>query len=156
MKSSRPGLRLPLAALLAASFAVAADVPLPRVELKTGAHRFDVEVASTPAQRARGLMGRTRLADGAGMLFVFEEASRHCFWMKDTPLPLSVAFLADDGTIVGIADMRPQTRDFHCAPKPVRYALEVGQGGFANRGIASGTRLTGLPLSTTRAPRYQE
>lgn len=156
MKSSRPGLRLSFAALLAASFAAVADDPLPRVELKAGAHRLDVEVASTPAQRARGLMGRTQLADNAGMLFVFEDAGRHCFWMKDTPLPLSVAFLADDGTIVGIADMRPQTTDLHCAPVPVRYAVEVGRGRLANRGITSGARLSGGPLGTTRVPRYQK
>lgn len=151
MKSSRPGLHLPLAALLAAaSFAAAADAPLPRVELKAGAHRFDVEVAATPAQRAQGLMGRTQLADDAGMLFVFEQAGRHCFWMKGTPLPLSVAFLADDGTIIGIADMQPQTSDFHCAQTPVRYALEVNQGGLDRRGLRAGASITGGPFGSYR------
>ena len=140
----------------ALSLAAAADSPLPRVELKAGPHRFDVEVATTPPQRAQGLMGRTHLADGTGMLFVFEEPNRHCFWMKDTALPLSVAFLADDGTVVGIADMQPQTTDLHCAKAPVRYALEVRQGGFGSRGIAPGGRLTGGPLATPRASHYQE
>lgn len=157
MKSSRHGLRLFLAALLAAApFAAAADAPLPRVELKAGAHSFDVEVAATPAQRAQGLMGRTRLADGAGMLFVFEEADRHCFWMKDTATPLSVAFLAEDGTVVGTADMQPQTTDLHCAEVPVRYALEVRQGGFARRGIGPRVRLSGGPLGTRPSARHEE
>lgn len=146
MKSSRLRLRFSLAALLAAASFAAADAPLPRIELKAGAHRFDVEVASTLAQRARGLMGRTRLADNAGMLFVFEHAGRHCFWMKNTPLPLSIAFLADDGTVVGIADMRPQTTDPHCATEPVRFALEVRQGTFRDHAIRVGGRFTGRPF----------
>ena len=149
MKSSRLRLRTSLAAVLAAiSLAGAADSPLPRIELKAGPHRFDVEVATTPPQRARGLMGRTQLADGTGMLFVFEHANRHCFRMKDTTLPLSVAFLADDGTVVGIADMQPQTTDLHCAEVPVRYALEVRQGGFLSRDIRPGTRFSGGPLGS--------
>ncbi len=91
-------------------------------------------------------MGRTRLEDGAGMLFVFEVEDRHCFWMKDAPIPLSIAFLDDDGTIVGIEDMQPQTLDLHCASTPIRYALEVRQGGFARWGIKTGTRITGGPI----------
>lgn len=151
MKSSRRGLRLFLAVLsAAASFAAAADSPLPRVELKAGAHSFAVEVAATPAQRARGLKGRTQLADGAGMLFVFEQAARHCFWMKGTPLPLSVAFLTDDGTVVGIADMRPQTTALHCSAVPARYAVEVKQGGFTGRGVRTGMRMTGGPFGSGR------
>jgi uncharacterized membrane protein (UPF0127 family) len=147
VKSSRAGQRLSLAALLAAaSLAAAADVPLPRAELHSGAHTFDVEVAATPAQRARGLMGRTHLSDGAGMLFVFEAAERHCFWMKDTPLPLSIAFLNDAGTVVGTADMQPETTELHCAAEPVRYALEVRQGTFRDNGIGPGGRFEGWPF----------
>ena len=157
MKSSRTHFRTILTALLAvASLAAAADSPLPRVELRSGTHRFDVEIAATPAQRARGLMGRTHLADGTGMLFVFEQADRHCFWMKDTAIPLSIAFLADDGTVMGIANMQPQTRELHCAATPIHYALEVRQGSFTRRGIAPGMRLSGGPLGLKPSARHQE
>lgn len=93
-------------------------------------------------------MRRTHLDDDAGMLFVFEHPDRHCFWMKDTPLPLSIAFLSDDGRVVNITDMQPQTTDLHCAEAPVRYALEVKQGGFGRRGIRPGTRFTGGPFDS--------
>jgi uncharacterized membrane protein (UPF0127 family) len=143
VKSSRV-LRTTFAALLAATpLAAAAGAPLPQAKLHVGAHIFKVEVATNPAQRAQGLMGRTLLADDAGMLFVFEAAGRRCFWMKDTPLPLSIAFLADDGSVVNIADMAPQTTDLHCAAAPVRYALEVQQGRFRDKGIQPGMRLSG-------------
>ena len=140
-----------LAALLAAllvspPLATAADPALPRLKLQAGAQTFQVEVAATPQQRQTGLMGRKSLADDAGMLFIFEYRDVHCFWMKNTPIPLSIAFLADDGSIVNIADMQPQTLDFHCAYKPVRYALEVKQGGFKRRGIEAGSRVTGGPF----------
>jgi hypothetical protein len=146
--SSSTRLRTALAAILAALSlaATAGSGPLPRVELKAGAHAFDVEVATTPQQRKRGLKGRTRLAADAGMLFVFERPDRHCFWMKDTPLPLSIAFLADDGTVVGIADMRPKTLDRHCAPKPVRFALEVRQGGLRDKSVHAGAQFSGGPF----------
>jgi uncharacterized membrane protein (UPF0127 family) len=113
-------------------------------------HTFNVEVATTPQQRARGLMERTRLDDDAGMLFVFEQRARHCFWMKDTPLPLSIAFLADDGSIINIADMQPQTMDLNCAQVAVRYALEVTQGNFRNKGIRPGMRVSGGPFGPRR------
>jgi uncharacterized membrane protein (UPF0127 family) len=140
--------RAHLAVLLAAaSLAAAADssVPLPRLQLHAGEHAFTVEVARTPQQRARGLMGRTRLDDGAGMLFVFESAARHCFWMRDTPLPLSIAFVDTDGRIVSLADMQPHSETLHCPPADIRYALEVKQGEFHRRSIAAGTRVDGLP-----------
>jgi uncharacterized protein len=136
-----------LAALLvSAPLAATADPALPSLKLQAGAHTFQVEVAATPQQRQTGLMGRKSLADNAGMLFIFEHKDIHCFWMKNTPLPLSIAFLADDGSIVNIADMHPQKLDFHCAHKPVRYALEVKQGGFQRRGIEAGSRVTGGPF----------
>jgi uncharacterized membrane protein (UPF0127 family) len=155
VKSSRAALAGFLAASTAAA-ALAADAPLPRTELRSGPYAFDVEVASTPAQRARGLMGRTRLAGDAGMLFVFEAAERHCFWMKDTPLALSIAFLADDGTIVGTADMQPQTNDLHCAAGPVRYALEVKRSGLESRGLLTGARITGGPFEPPVRHRMKE
>jgi uncharacterized membrane protein (UPF0127 family) len=147
VKLSSLPLRTPFAALLAAaSLAAAADTALPKLQLHAGAHAFTVEVASTPQQRSLGLMGRTRLEDDAGMLFVFEHKGTHCFWMKNTLIPLSIAFLADDGRIVNIDDMQPQTVDFHCPQAPVRYALEVKQGGFHSRGTQPGMRITGGPF----------
>jgi len=143
----KPWLVSLLAALLVSTPLVAtADPALPRLKLQAGAHTFQVEVAATPQQRQTGLMGRKSLADDAGMLFIFEHKDIHCFWMKNTPIPLSIAFIADDGSIVNIADMQPQTLDFHCAYKPVRYALEVKQGGFRQRGIAVGSQVTGGPF----------
>jgi len=142
-------LRAPLAALLAAaSLTAAADSPAPlsRLELHAGAHTFNVEVARTPQQRQVGLMGRTRLDGNAGMLFVFEHTAQQCFWMKNTLIPLSIAFLADDGSIVNIDDMQPQTQDLHCSHVPVRHALEVKQGGFRSKGIQPGMRITGGPF----------
>jgi uncharacterized membrane protein (UPF0127 family) len=146
-------LRAHLAALLAAaSLSAAADssAPLPRLQLHAGAHVFDVEVARTPQQRKLGLMGRTRLDDSAGMLFVFEQKARHCFWMKNTPIPLSIAFLADDGSIVNIEDMQPNTLGLHCPQVPVRHALEVKQGGFRSRGIQPGMGISGGPFGPRR------
>lgn len=144
--------------LAAAVLAAAAEssAPLPRLQLDAGAHSLDVEVAATPEQRERGLMERTRLADDAGMLFVFEQKARHCFWMKNTPLPLSIAFIADDGTLVEIEDMQPLTTAPHCAQEAVRYALEVKQGGFASKGIQPGTRITGGPFDSPLYRRFQE
>lgn len=131
-----------VALVLAASPAVARDARLP---LGIGQHAFRVEVAATPAARARGLMARTRLAADGGMLFVFETPGRHCFWMHDTPLPLSIAFIDAAGRIVALADMAPRTDTLHCPPADIRYALEIAQGGFAARGITPGARIDGLP-----------
>ncbi len=139
-----------LAALLAASSLALADATLPKLALHAGAHTFEVEVAATPQQRQTGLMGRTRVADDAGMLFVFDEKGMHCFWMKNTLIPLSIAFLADDGRIVNVQDMQPQTQDFHCSQAAVRYALEVKQGGFRSRGIQPGMRVSGGPFGPRR------
>ncbi len=91
-------------------------------------------------------MHRTCLPDNEGMLFVYDQPSELCFWMKNTPLPLSVAFLADDGTVINIDDMEPETRDSHCAAQPVRYVLEVNRGWFAERGIRAGDCLEGEPF----------
>ncbi len=106
---------------------------------------FEVEVAATPQQRERGLMQRDALPANGGMLFVFEQAGRHCFWMRNTPLPLSIAFADTSGRIINLADMQPLTDTFHCASADARYALEVAQGGFQRRGIVPGNQITGLP-----------
>ena len=105
------------------------------------------EVAQTPEQRAIGLMFRPTMAPQDGMLFVFEEPATQCFWMRNTLLPLSAAFIADDGSIVNIADMKPQTDDSHCSAKPVRFVLEMNQGWFAKRGLKAGSKLQGAPFS---------
>jgi uncharacterized membrane protein (UPF0127 family) len=138
-----------LAALLVAfaGLAAAQDQPqinLPRVKLSAGMHLIDAQVASTPQQRQIGLMHRPEMPVQEGMLFVFEAPAVQCFWMKNTLLPLTAAFVADDGRIVNLADMKPQTTDSHCSSEPVRYVLEMNQGWFAKRGIAAGGRIGGL------------
>lgn len=116
-----------------------------RATLRIGPHVFAVEVAATPRARQRGLMGRTHLAADGGMLFVFEQAGRHCFWMRDTPLPLSIAFIDASGRIAGLADMSARSETPHCPDRDVRYALEVRQGEFLRRGIKPPMRIDGLP-----------
>ena len=101
------------------------------------------QLAITPQQRQIGLMYRREMPMHEGMLFVFDEPSQQCFWMRNTLIPLSIAFLADDGTVVNIADMKPQSDDSHCSARPVRYALEMNQGWFAKRGVKPGTRIGG-------------
>jgi uncharacterized membrane protein (UPF0127 family) len=129
--------------------ALAQDTPqttLPRIKLSAGMHLIDAQLAQTPDQRTIGLMFRKDMPQHEGMLFVFEQPSSLCFWMKNTLLPLTAAFVADDGIIVNLADMKPQTTDTHCATKPVRYVLEMNQGWFAKRGIKAGSKLGGPPF----------
>ncbi len=136
-------------ALLVCSSGYAQEKPqldLPRIKLGAGMHLVDTQVASTPQQRATGLMFRRQMPQTEGMLFVFEQASEQCFWMKNTLLPLTAAFVADDGTIVNLADMAPQTTDSHCSAKPVRFVLEMNQGWFAQKGIKAGFKLSGSPF----------
>jgi uncharacterized membrane protein (UPF0127 family) len=116
----------------------------PVIQLSAGMHLIRAEVAADMATRSRGLMFRKSLAPNAGMVFVFDEASQHCMWMKNTLIPLSVAFVDDAGIIINIEDMAPQTEDTHCAKRPARYALEMDRGWFASRGIKPGTRLGGI------------
>ena len=119
---------------------------LPRIKLQLGMYHIDTQLAQTPEQRSIGLMYRAEMPTHEGMLFVFEQASTQCFWMKNTLLPLTAAFVADDGTIVNLADMKPQTTDSHCSTKPVRFVLEMHQGWFAKKGFKAGTRLSGAPF----------
>lgn len=118
---------------------------LPRIRLQAGDHRITAEVAADDASRSRGLMFRERLAPDHGMLFVFPEAAQFCFWMKNTPLPLSIAFIGTQGSIVSLADMQPRSLDAHCAIAPALYALEMEQGWFARHGVRPGTTIHGLP-----------
>ncbi|WP_296490208.1 DUF192 domain-containing protein [Rhodoferax sp.] len=129
------------------SFAQGApQLDLPRVKLTAGMYLVDTQVAATPEQRATGLMFRRQMPQAEGMLFVFEQAGEQCFWMKNTLLPLTAAFVADDGTIVNLVDMKPQTDDSHCSEKPVRFVLEMNQGWFAQKGIKAGFKLSGPPF----------
>ncbi|MGA8516040.1 MAG: DUF192 domain-containing protein [Burkholderiaceae bacterium] len=119
---------------------------LPRIKLGVGMHQIDAQVAQTPMQRQIGLMWRKTMPQPEGMLFIFEQPSKQCFWMMNTLLPLTAAFVADDGTVVNLVDMQPQTTDSHCSAKPVRYVLEMNQGWFAKKGIKAGAKLTGEPF----------
>jgi hypothetical protein len=116
----------------------------PTVRLSAGIHLITAEVADEPQTRMRGLMFRQSLAANHGMLFDFEGKSVQCMWMRNTLIALSVAFLDDDGRIVNIEDMRPQTEDSHCARAPVRYALEMSEGWFAQRGLKPGAVISGI------------
>lgn len=119
---------------------------LPRIKLGLGMYQIDAQVASTASQQATGLMYRTEMPQYEGMLFVFERPSVLCFWMKNTLIPLTAAFVADDGVVVNLVDMKPRTTDSHCASRPVRYVLEMNQGWFAKRGLKAGAKLTGAPF----------
>lgn len=142
-----------LAALAGVGSAQEAAQQLPAIRLNAGIHNINAEVARTPDQRAVGLMHRRTMPANDGMLFVFEQASTQCFWMKNTLLPLSIAFLGDDGTVVNIADMQPRSLDSHCSAKPVRLALEMNQGWFAKRGLKSGSKLQGPVFTGAGATR---
>jgi uncharacterized membrane protein (UPF0127 family) len=120
-----------------------AQTQLQRMTLGAGMHLIDTQLALTPEQRQIGLMWRKDLPVHEGMLFVFEQASVQCFWMRNTLTALTAAFVADDGMIVNLADMKPQSDDSHCSTKPVRFVLEMNQGWFKKRGIAAGFKLTG-------------
>jgi uncharacterized membrane protein (UPF0127 family) len=130
---------------LGASMPVArAQTPMPRAELSIGLFRILAEVAATPEQRSAGLMWRRSMAGHEGMLFVFPRAERHCMWMKNTFIPLSVAFLDEEGRIINIRNMQPQSETNHCADAPALFALEMNLGWFAEKGIASGTQVEGV------------
>ena len=138
-------MRTLLAALALSALPVLAQPSHPVAELRAGIHVIRAEVVSDPGTRAQGLMHRKTLAQNAGMLFIFDSQSVHCMWMKNTLIPLSVAFIDDRGTIVNIADMEPHSEASHCAAQPVRYALEMNRGWFTARGVKPGSRLGGIP-----------
>lgn len=136
---------------LALSATAQAQNAMPVMELSAGFHRIEAEVAATDQNRQLGLMNRKAMPTQRGMLFVFTQDNTHCMWMRNTLLPLSVAFMDGDGKIINIEDMQPQTEDNHCARRPARYALEMNLGWFAQRGIKPGVKLGGLD----KAPRPQ-
>ena len=136
-------MRALLALVMAASPALAE--PLPVVQLNAGMHLIRAEVAADFASRGQGLMYRTAMPSNAGMLFIFDEAVTQCMWMKNTLIPLSVAFIDEHGSVINIEDMAPQTEDSHCARRAALYALEMNRGWFEARGIKPGSRIGGIP-----------
>jgi uncharacterized membrane protein (UPF0127 family) len=138
--------RAGLAGLLAAALPLAApaQATLPLAELGAGMYRIEAEVAHTQPARQLGLMNRMAMPVQRGMVFVFPVVAVHCMWMKNTPLPLAVAFLDEQGRILNIAEMKPHTEDNHCAAAPARYALEMNTGWFASRGVKAGDVIRGV------------
>ena len=116
---------------------------LPRATLNAGMHLIQVQLAQDFEQRQIGLMWRKEMPQNEGMLFVFDQPAVQCFWMRNTLLPLTAAFVSDDGSIVNLADMKPLNDDTHCSKKPVRFVLEMNQGWFAKRNIQAGFKLSG-------------
>ena len=123
----------------------AAQQRFPAATLNIGIHLIQAEVAQRDEERAQGLMFREQLGQNEGMVFRFPENRPICMWMKNTFVPLSVAFIEESGSIINIEDMQPQTLNAHCAKKPARFALEMNQGWFRQKNIRSGLQVTGLP-----------
>jgi len=140
-------LALTFCLLLQAAFpARAAEEPqmeLATTRLTAGIHNINVQVAQTPEEHAVGLMYRRSMPTNEGMLFIFPAPAKQCFWMKNTLLPLSAAFILDDGTLLNIEDMKPKALESHCSARPVRFVLEMHQGWFAKRGLRAGDKLGG-------------
>jgi uncharacterized membrane protein (UPF0127 family) len=132
------------AALLLSSAAHAQNVQFGTTQLTIGMHLIKAEVAAADPQRQQGLMFREKMASNAGMVFVFDQANTQCMWMKNTLLPLSVAFIDADGKILNIEDMQPKTLDNHCSAKPAKYALEMNLGWFKQKNIKPGHAIEGL------------
>ena len=122
----------------------AAVAQTPQAELTIGMYRISADVAASYDSRARGLMGREAMPANAGMVFVYEQKATHCMWMRNTLIPLSVAFLDEDGVIINIAQMSPQSDDSHCATRPARFALEMNAGWFDAKGFGAGDRINGV------------
>jgi uncharacterized membrane protein (UPF0127 family) len=118
------------------------------VDLQAGMYNIRAEVARTALQTQTGMMFRKEMAAHEGMLFVFDSPAPRCFWMRNTPLPLTIAYIADDGAIVDLIDMQPFSDRTHCSSQPVRFALEMNQGWFAKRGIKPGFKLKGPPFGS--------
>ena len=132
-------------AAIASSANAQLNIGLRTIQMKVGIYSIQAEVADNPDLREVGLMNRTSLPTNSGMLFIFEQKAGNCFWMKNTKLPLSIAFIADDGKIVNIEEMQADTTNNHCPKAPIRYALEMNKGWFAERVIVPGNIIQGLP-----------
>lgn len=132
-----------------AGSAAAQTGPQPRLQtvpLTAGMHVIQAELAVTPEQQQVGMMFRRSMGTNEAMLFVDTSPGIRCFWMRNTLLPLSIAFIADDGSIVNIAEMQPRSDESHCSAKPVRFALEMNKSWFAKRGLQAGSRIRGGPI----------
>jgi uncharacterized membrane protein (UPF0127 family) len=141
-------LLLTLAMLVSSQSASSQAQPrLETITLQAGMQNIRAEVARTDRQMQTGMMFRREMGTHEGMLFVYDSPAIRCFWMKNTPLPLSIAFIADDGSIVDLADMEPLSERSHCSNKPVRFALEMNQGWFDKRRIGVGFKLKGPPFN---------
>lgn len=114
-------------------------------KLTIAAQKIDAEIVASPSDRQQGLMFRQSMPVNHGMLFVFEEAQLHCFWMKNTPLPLSIGFFNAKGELINVLDMTPLSEASNCPSKPAKYALEMNQGWFAKHKIKAGSKLEGIP-----------
>ncbi len=116
-------------------------------KLLAGMHTINAEVAANDAERQQGLMNREKMAPNAGMVFVFDQPGKQCMWMKNTPLPLSVAFLDEQGKVINVEDMQPKTLATHCSGRPAKFALEMNLGWFKQRNIKPGSTIAGLPVA---------
>lgn len=133
-----------------ASPAHAQEGPQPKlktIELTAGMHVIHTELAITASEQTTGMMFRRGMGANDGMLFVYPDSGVRCFWMRNTLVPLTIAFLSGDGTVINFADMAPLDESSHCSEKPAQYALEVPQGWFAKRGFKPGLKLRGAPFS---------
>jgi len=137
-------LKRSIAAVILCLLAFGVRAEMPEIALSIGGNRLVVEVAYTEAERMQGLMYRRILPEDRGMLFVFRQVATHAMWMMNTYIPLSVAFLDEDGVIINIEDMTPHTRDAHAAARPARYALEANRGWFKKRDLGPGAKVEGL------------
>ncbi|NYG31149.1 DUF192 domain-containing protein [Sphaerotilus montanus] len=124
---------------------------LPTTQLTAGMHLIRAEVADDDGERQIGLMHRPSMGASDGMVFVFEQPGVQCFWMRNTLIPLSAAFIDDSGTIVNIEDMKPQSDDSHCSKKPVRFVLEMNKGWFDKRGLKAGSVIGGAVFKPAAA-----
>jgi uncharacterized membrane protein (UPF0127 family) len=131
--------------LVAAALHARADAAFGSATVKVGSHPLKVEVARTEAQRSQGLMFRRKLGPDEGMLFIFDDPGYYAMWMKNTLIPLSVAFIDGNGVILNVVDMEPQTLDSHAAAGPALYAIETNRGWFAAHKLGAGDKVTGLP-----------
>lgn len=147
LTSLRAAASIALALLCAAVSAQEGPQKLPSIKLSTGMHVIRAEVARTQEEHSIGLMFRKSMPTNDGMLFIFEQPGVQCFWMKNTLLPLSVAFVSDDGSIANIEAMKPLTLDSHCSVKPVRFVLEMNDSWFSKRGIKPGMKIQGEPFA---------
>lgn len=145
VSSYRIMLTMALATFAASSTLAQQPVKFPVIPLNAGIHVIKAEVAATEAQREQGLMHREKMGQNEGMVFLFGAPAGVCMWMKNTLIPLSVAFIDEAGKIINIEDMEPQTLESHCAKKPATYALEMNRGWFKQRNIKAGSTIDGLP-----------